>query len=285
MANTIKIKNSGNSTSTPGSLEHGELGLNYADGRLFYKNSSNQIVYFSKDPGPLSGLSDTTITTPTAGDFLQWNGTAWINQDDGLIPTGGFEGQIIAKVTDANYDIQWIDNYTGDLRIIVKNDSGVTIAKGQVVMAVGAVGDRIQVAKAVADGSISSKYMLGVTSQSISDGQEGYIQMLGEIKNLNTIAYTIGTVLYIDPDNPGGLTSTEPISPDLAESVAIVTRSHESTGILFIRMWSQGESVATLHDVRIEGLASGQILEYNGTSWANQNTVRDNNIRFLMEVI
>jgi hypothetical protein len=285
MANTIKIKNSGNSTSTPGSLEHGELGLNYADGRLFYKNSSNQIVYFSKDPGPLSGLSDTTITTPTAGDFLQWNGTAWINQDDGLIPTGGFEGQIIAKVTDANYDIQWIDNYTGDLRIIVKNDSGVTITKGQVVMAVGAVGDRIQVAKAVADGSIPSKYMLGVTSQSISDGQEGYIQMLGEIKNLNTVAHAVGTVLYIDPDNPGGLTSTEPTSPDLAESVAIVTRSHESTGILFIRMWSQGESVATLHDVRIEGLASGQILEYNGTSWANQNTVRDNNIRFLMEVI
>lgn len=269
MSNTIKIKNSANSTSTPSSLEHGELGLNYADGRLFYKNSSNQIVYFSKDPGPLSGLSDTTITLPVAGDFLQWNGTAWINQDDGLIPAGGVEGQIIAKVTDANHDIQWIDNYTGDLRIIAKNDSGVTISKGQAVMAVGAVGDRIEIAKAVADGSVSSKYMLGLASQDILDSEEGYVQMLGEIRNLNTSAYAIGTILYINPASVGGLTSTKPTAPNLAESVAIVTRSHASTGILFVRMWSQGESISELHDVAIDTLTSGQFLKWNGTVWVN----------------
>ena len=44
MANTILVKNSGTTTSVPVSMTHGELALNYADGKLFYKNVSNTIV-------------------------------------------------------------------------------------------------------------------------------------------------------------------------------------------------------------------------------------------------
>lgn len=44
MANTIKLKNSGTASVAPTSLEYGELGLNYADGKLYYKNSNNAIT-------------------------------------------------------------------------------------------------------------------------------------------------------------------------------------------------------------------------------------------------
>lgn len=256
MANTIKIKNSGTASAVPSTLEYGELGLNYADGKIYYKNGSNTIVEFSSASGSESSL-----------------------------PSGGLEGQMLVKATDTDYDTEWIDNYTGDLRIIVKNDSGVTISKGQAVMAVGAVGDLIMVAKAVADGSVSDKYMLGIASQNISDSSEGYINLLGEIHNIDTNTYTVGTVLYIDPDTPGNLTSTKPTSPDLKQSVAIVTRQHATTGILFVRMWSQDGSIADASDVNITTPASGEILEYNGSLWVNRNTVRDNMIRFYMEVI
>jgi|LakMenEpi03Aug12_release.lakeMendotaPanAssembly.Ray.scaffolds.fasta_scaffold09395_19 hypothetical protein len=47
MANTIKIKRSGTATQVPVSLEYGELAINYADGKLFYRNTSNQIVELS----------------------------------------------------------------------------------------------------------------------------------------------------------------------------------------------------------------------------------------------
>jgi hypothetical protein len=47
MANIIKIKNSGISANTPDNLEFGELAINYADGKLFYKNSSNVVVELS----------------------------------------------------------------------------------------------------------------------------------------------------------------------------------------------------------------------------------------------
>ena len=46
MANVIKIKNSGTANAAPTSLEHGELAINYADGILFFKDSSNAIISF-----------------------------------------------------------------------------------------------------------------------------------------------------------------------------------------------------------------------------------------------
>lgn len=46
MANVVKIKNSGTPSSVPVSLEHGEIAINYADKKLFYKDSNNSILNF-----------------------------------------------------------------------------------------------------------------------------------------------------------------------------------------------------------------------------------------------
>jgi len=45
----IQLKRSGTASATPSSLEHGELAINYnvADGKLFWKDSSNTIQSFS----------------------------------------------------------------------------------------------------------------------------------------------------------------------------------------------------------------------------------------------
>ena len=48
MANTvIQLKYSSIPSSTPASLANGELAINYADGKLYYKNLTGQIVSFS----------------------------------------------------------------------------------------------------------------------------------------------------------------------------------------------------------------------------------------------
>jgi hypothetical protein len=55
MANTkIILKKSGSTGNTPASLEFGELALNYADGKLFYKNANNIISEFSSGTGTTS---------------------------------------------------------------------------------------------------------------------------------------------------------------------------------------------------------------------------------------
>ena len=187
-------------------------------------------------------------------------------------PGGGLEGQILAKLSDNDFDTVWLDNYAQELRIIVKNDSGVTINKGQAVMAVGSVGDRIRVAKANADGSVSARFMLGVASEDITNGNEGYINLLGAITKVNTSAYTVGTVLYIDPATPGALTSTEPTSPQLDMSVAIVTRQHATTGIIFVRMWNQGVDLGEVNDVKITTPVDNEVLTYDSSNniWVNE---------------
>lgn len=74
MANVIKIKNSATASATPNTLEYGELGLNYTDGKLFYKNSSNQITELS------SGQNITTSTTAPESPAL---GDLWFESDTG----------------------------------------------------------------------------------------------------------------------------------------------------------------------------------------------------------
>lgn len=47
MANTvIQLKNSGATGNTPGTLQPGELAINYADGKLYYGNASNNAILF-----------------------------------------------------------------------------------------------------------------------------------------------------------------------------------------------------------------------------------------------
>ena len=57
MANTLLLKKSGSADETPsaGELLHGELAINYADGKLFFKNSGNSVVQLLSSPGTGAG--------------------------------------------------------------------------------------------------------------------------------------------------------------------------------------------------------------------------------------
>ena len=78
MANTvIALKKSATISSTPTSLEFGELAINYADGKIFYKNVNSSIVEFAPSTGGGGGNSfgtvnanSTLVIADTAGDIL-----------------------------------------------------------------------------------------------------------------------------------------------------------------------------------------------------------------------
>jgi hypothetical protein len=72
MANLIRIKKSDVPGRSPEALDHGELAINYADGKLFYKNSENTIQQLNL-PGATGATGPTGpvgVTGPTgpAGD-------------------------------------------------------------------------------------------------------------------------------------------------------------------------------------------------------------------------
>jgi hypothetical protein len=74
MANTvIQLKKSSTPSSVPASLEFGELAINYADGKLFYKNTNSQIAEISGEEVNYFGTVNANgvlVIADTPGDIL-----------------------------------------------------------------------------------------------------------------------------------------------------------------------------------------------------------------------
>ena len=155
----------------------------------------------------------------------------------------------------------------------VKNQTGTAIPKGVAVMAVGALGasSRILVAPMVADGTISSKYLICITIEEIANGDDGFVIAQGKLRGINTSGFTQGTVLYCDPNNAGLLTSTEPTAPDLKLPIAFTIDS-KNNGTLAIRV-TAGTTIGEANDVELTSVADNDFLVYNSTSGAWENKV------------
>lgn len=153
-----------------------------------------------------------------------------------------------------------------------KNASGASIPKGSFVMATGALGDRITIAKAVTDGTVDPMYMLGIADHTIADGAEdGLVVTDGMIKGINTSLWAVGTVLYPNPAVPGGLTSTKPDAPNIRTPIAIVLRQHADTGRIYVRMTTGSTLGGTDSNVAFDNPQTGDVIIYDGVNnvWKN----------------
>ena len=148
-----------------------------------------------------------------------------------------------------------------DILWYVKNQSGAPIPKGRAVRASGALGasSRITVEPMVADGSVSSKYLLGITIEEIENGGDGFVMSQGKIRGIDTSGYTVaGTVLYCDPSNAGQLTETEPTAPDLKLPIAF-TVDKKNNGTLAVRI-TAGTTISEANDVQLTSIPKGTVV-------------------------
>lgn len=153
----------------------------------------------------------------------------------------------------------------------VKNNSGEDIPNGSFVMATGAQGDRVTIAKAVTDGSVDPEYMIGVATMTIVDGSEtGLITTNGTVRDIDTSLWPVGTVLYPSSASAGALTASADSSPAIATPIAIVLRQHEQTGRIYVRM-TNAHKFGEEQDVKITSPQDGDTITYNATSglWEN----------------
>lgn len=82
MANIIKPKRSNTASAVPttGQLASGELAVNMADQKTYINNGTSVVQVGA---GKLIGLADVSVSSPTSGQNLSWNGTAWVNSSAG----------------------------------------------------------------------------------------------------------------------------------------------------------------------------------------------------------
>lgn len=219
-----------------------------------------------------------TITQPSVTASLQGvehiSEPAWIQFGTGTVPSTGVarlnwnrDVEALEYFADANTEVA-----IGQKQIIrVKNASNTTaIPKFTLVMFAGAAGDTITVAPAVTDGSVPHEYMVGVTNEEIPAEDFGFVVQVGQVTNINTNAYELGTILYADPASPGNWTTVKPDAPALKLPVVAVTRKQQSAGRAYVRM-TTGLTLSELHDVQTNGKTDGDALLWDAANnrWTN----------------
>ena len=209
----------------------------------------------------VNGISfDTTPTSaPTAEGSLSWNSS------DGTLDLVMKGGNVVQQIGEEQY-------YT------VRNETGSTIANGTPVMANGvtAGSGRITVTPAIANGSIDELRFIGLTTESITNGINGYVTSFGYVRGLDTRGtpygetWAEGDIIYVSPTTAGYLTNVEPTAPNLKIVVAIVITRNQTSGVLLVRPTAYPH-ITHLSDVNIASPTSGNLLIYDAPQnrWEN----------------
>ena len=188
----------------------------------------------------------------------------------------GTEGTLAWNTVDGTLDL---DMAGGNATLQIGQEmfyhikAGEAITDGDVVYASGTNGasGKIIASKYLADGNTKGFLILGIATESIASGLEGYITAFGKVRGINTSSFAEGSVLYPSSTVAGGLTSTAPISPNIAMPIAFAVNS-AINGAISVRLTPPNE-LAELHDVHLTTpVEEGDLLVYNATTghWDNQ---------------
>ena len=205
------------------------------------------------------GFDTTPSTLPTAEGSLYWN------TSEGTLDLVMKGGNVVQQIGEEQY-------YT------VRNETGSTIANGTPVMANGvtAGSGRITVTPAIANGSIDELRFIGLTTESITNGINGYVTSFGYVRGLDTRGtpygetWAEGDIIYVSPTTAGYLTNVEPTAPNLKIIVAIVITRNQTSGVLLVRPTAYPH-ITHLSDVNISSPTSGNTLIYDAVQsrWEN----------------
>ena len=119
----------------------------------------------------------------------------------------------------------------GNLYVHVKNTTAGTLAKGTPVYATGSVGASGEIEVAAADYTNAAKMpAIGILDAALGVNAEGNAVVVGEVTSLATNSYAINQELFVGTN---GLLGALPATGQ-AQSIAVVSRVHASTGIIVV---------------------------------------------------
>lgn len=207
---------------------------------------------------PFDSIDFSTTPSATAPRRLSWNA------DEDTLDLGLNGGGVTLQLGQEMY-------------YHVVNKSGATIPDGTVVMSSGTVGGsgKITIAPFIANGTLPSKYMMGVATQTLANNGNGYVTAFGKVRGVDTTGIPFGEnwgdgdILYASATTPGALTKVPPVAPNNRITVAIVINA-SANGTLFVRP-TYGSSLADDEKVILGTLANGDTLQYDSISGVFRN--------------
>lgn len=154
----------------------------------------------------------------------------------------------------------------------VYNGTGSALVDGQVVYIKGAQGQRPSVGLALATTDETSSKVLGVVTEPIANGAEGFVATMGIVKDMNTASFAEGSKLWLSPTSSGALTTTMPVAPNHAVFIGYSLKSNASSGQIFVNP-QNGYEIDELHNVNISNVSNNDVLLYDSSAsyWKNTN--------------
>lgn len=233
-------------------------------------STDNAITRFDGTTGKV--IQNSTVTLDDNGNLANVNAIGF-DTTPGTLPTAA--GSMFWDTGDGTPSV--ILNANTNLQLgqeniaLVYNGTGSTIAKGSVVAVNGAQGQRPSVALADADSEALSAPTLGITTEAIANGAEGFVTTFGFVRGINTSAFTAGNAIYLS-QTAGAFTATRPSAPAHTVALGWVIKVNASSGEVFVNI-NNGWELDELHNVLITSPTSGNTLIYDAAVgvWKNAN--------------
>jgi hypothetical protein len=177
----------------------------------------------------------------------------------------------LVKQSATAYDAEWQDNFATELRMPARNETGATLTKGTVVYISGGAGNKPLLAKALATGDSTSAQTIGLVTADIPNNTNGDVTIRGQLKDLDTSAFSVGAQLYLSGTTAGAFTATKTLAPTHLVYVGIVVRSNATEGAIEVAV-QNGYELGEIHDVSIGTLANNDLLAYESSTdlWKNK---------------
>jgi hypothetical protein len=193
--------------------------------------------------------------------------------DDGTwkaVSTGGGGGDMYKSTYDVDND--GIVDSAETIQIIVRNSTGSTLTKGQVVYLSGATGNRPNAVLSQAHTEATSSKTIGIVVANITNNSDGYVAVNGTLHNLDTSAFTAGDAVWLSATTAGAFTSTVPAEPNHTVFIGYIARAHPTQGRIVLHI-QNGYELNELHGVQISSEANNDLLVYESstTLWKNKS--------------
>jgi len=233
---------------------------NWANVNLNYYTNANVAAYLPAYGG------NVLINTATA-NAVAISTTANLTPAIGKLVWDSGTGTLAYSLAGGN-----VVNYVGQQEnALVYNAEATTLNKGEVVYIFGAQGQRPSVKRALASSDTTSARTIGIVAESIAAGAEGFITVSGQVANIDTSAFTEGSILYLSGTVAGAITATKPQAPTHLVYVGVCLKSNASSGRIQVTI-QNGYELDEIHDVQIESKANNDVLMYDATTgvWRNK---------------
>ena len=151
------------------------------------------------------------------------------------------------------------------LRAYVKNSTGTTLTKGQVVYISGSDGANALISLSTASTEAGSSKTLGILAQTLTTGQHGYVIENGLLVDIDTSAATAGQAIWLG-NTPGSFVfGSPPAEPSHSVYLGVVTRVQSNNGEILVKV-QNGYELDELHDVSAASPSDGDIIQYKTSS-------------------